>query len=208
MKKLISILAVLLLFVSGCSSQQPCEECEKCEVCQPCEAQQTEWVDSYASASRTKMMLEGDAKVAAVSALQEIDSDLATKAQTQEEGYTAPEGEVHVQIMGINPDGTPGISTIHAWRLDGDTLTVVMTDGQNAQNLAKVGVKGTILVHGESYYQLHLETVEVSTLEYSDENYENGLFNSAYSGAPEKLCEYTITFQILSVEQVNLYVPN
>ncbi len=205
MKKLIALMAVLLVVMSGCSTQQ---ECEKCEVCTPCETENKETVDSYASASRTKVMLEGDQKTAAIEALQQIDSDLATKAQVEAEGYVAPEGEVHVQIMGINPDGTPGISTIHAWRLDGETLTVVLTDGQNAQNLAKVGAKGTILVHGESYYQLHLQTSEVVVLDYSDENFENGLFNSAYSGAADKLCEYTITFKVLSVEQVNLYVPN
>ena len=208
MKKYIVILAVMLLLISGCSAQQKCEECKECEVCTPCENGSDETVDSYTSASRTKVILEGDQKADAVAALQEIDSDLATKAQTEEEGYKAPENEVHVQIMGINPDGTPGVSTIHAWRLDGETLTVVLTDGQNAQNLAKAGAKGTILAHGESYYQLHLETVEVNNLEYTDENYENGLFNSAYSGAPEKLCEYTITFKVLPVEQVNLYVPN
>lgn len=208
MKKYIALLTVFLLLMSGCSAQQECEECEKCEVCTPCETSNGETVDSYTSASRTKVMLDGQQKEEAIAALQLIDSDLATKADMEKEGYEAPEGEVHVQILGINPDGTPGISTIHAWRLDGETLTVAMTDGQNAQNLAKVGAKGTILAHGESYYQLHLEATDVVVLEYTDENYENGLFNSAYSGAPDQLCEYTITFKVLSVEQVNLYIPN
>ena len=153
-------------------------------------------------------MLDGDDLEAAKEELSSIDSDLATLAQTKEEGYVAPEGETMVEIMSVNPDGTPGLSTIHAWRVDGDTVTVVLTDGQNAQNLAKVGARGSILAHGDTYYLIHLEVSDVVELEYTDENYENGLFNSSYSGASNQLSEYTITMNILSVEQVNLYIPN
>lgn len=64
------------------------------------------------------------------------------------------------------------------------------------------------MVHGDAYYLLHLNVKEVKTLDYSDENYNSGKFNSSYSGASNKLCEYTITFDILSVERVNLYFSN
>ena len=58
------------------------------------------------------------------------------------------------------------------------------------------------MVPGDADYLLHLNVKEVKTLEYS------GKFNSSYSGAANKLCEYTITSDILSVERVNLYLPN
>ena len=64
------------------------------------------------------------------------------------------------------------------------------------------------MVHGDAYYLLHLYVKKVKTLEYSDENSNSGKFNSSYSGAANKLCAYTITFDIRSVERVNLYLPN
>lgn len=64
------------------------------------------------------------------------------------------------------------------------------------------------MVHGDAYYLLHLYVKKVKTLEYSDENSNSGKFNSSYSGAANKLSEYTITSDILSVERVNLYLPN
>lgn len=201
MKYLFTTLMVLLL-LTGCAKQE-------CPVCEECVVTSKETVDSYTGASFTKIMLEGDDKTVALNALKEIDSDLATASQVAEENYVAPENEAFVEILSINPDGTPGISTIHAWRInDDDTLTTVLTDGQSARNLNSLNAKGTILVKGDSYYLLHLNTVNVITLDYSDENYENGLFNSSYSGANNKLSEYTITYEILAVEKVNLYLPN
>ena len=64
------------------------------------------------------------------------------------------------------------------------------------------------MVHGDAYYLLHLNVKKVKTLEYSGENYNSDKFNSSYSGAANMLCKYTITFDILSVERVNLYLPN
>ena len=64
------------------------------------------------------------------------------------------------------------------------------------------------MVHVDACYLLHLNVKEVQTLEYSDENYNSGKFNSSYSGAANKLSEYTITSDILSVERVNLYFSN
>ena len=64
------------------------------------------------------------------------------------------------------------------------------------------------MVHVDACYLLHLNVKEVKTLEYSGENYNSGKFNSSYSGAVNKFCEYTITFDLLSVERVNLYLSN
>lgn len=198
MKKIfISSLAVMLLLV-GCGKKSD----------QTTNDSQTSFVDTYSSASLTKEMLDGDNLTKAKEILSNIDSDLATLADTQKEGYVAPENEKHVQIMTINPDGTPGVSTIHAWQINGDEVKVVMTDGQSSQNIAEKGARCTILAHDESYYQLHLEVTDVVQLNYSDDNYNNGLFNSSYSGKDNQLCEYTITMKLLSLEQVNLYVPN
>lgn len=197
MKKLLILAMAMLLMLTGCKKEQTIQN-----------DTQADYVDTYSSASSTKEMLEGDSLTAAKDILSQIDSDLATLAQTQEEGYQAPENEKYVQIMTINPDGTPGVSTIHAWQINDDEVTVVLTDGQSAQNIATVGNRCTILAHDESYYQIHLEVNNVVQLEYTDENYNNGLFNSSYSGKDNQLCEYTITMTILSIEQVNLYVPN
>lgn len=53
---------------------------------------------------------------------------------------------------------------------------------------------------------MHVETAEVKTLEYSDEAYEAGEFNSAYSGAKAKLNEYTVTFNITDLESTQVYM--
>ena len=102
------------------------------------------------------------------------------------------------------------MSTIHAWKVekDGDeaTIKVVMTDGKTISNLIAKGAKGTILVHGSAYYLMHVENVETVTLEYSDENYEAGLFNSAYSGKDAQLNEYTVTFRINELEKTFVYM--
>lgn len=197
MKKLLILCFVAMLTLTGCKKEETKEE-----------SQTTSYVDTYSSASATKEMLDGDNLTSAKDILANIDSDLATLADTQKDGYEAPANEKHVQIMSINPDGTPGVSTIHAWQIQDNQVTVVLTDGQSAQNIAKEGARCTILAHDEAYYQIHLEVSKIEKLEYSDENYNNGLFNSSYSGKDAKLCEYTITMNILSIEQVNLYVPN
>ena len=112
--------------------------------------------------------------------------------------------------MSTNSDGYVSMSTIHAWKVekDGDeaTIKVVMTDGKTISNLITKGAKGTILVHGSAYYLMHVENVETVTLEYSDENYEAGLFNSAYSGKDAQLNEYTVTFRINELEKTFVYM--
>lgn len=191
MKKTHLMMALAALCLCGCS-----------------QSSNSETVDTYTSASTTKQMLEGETYQAAKEALSAIDSDLATLAMTQAADYQAPENEKYVEIMSMNPDGTPGVSTIHAWQLNDNQVTVVLTDGQSAQNLAKEGAKATILVHDDTYYQIHLEVAEWTKLDYSEDNYNNGLFNASYSGKHDQLAEYTITMNVLAIEQVNLYVPN
>lgn len=191
MKKLVYLGLAMVLALSGCSKET-----------------ETELVDTYTSASTTKLMLSGSELETAKAALSEIDSDLATLADTQKEGYQKPENEKFVQILTINPDGTPNSSTIHAWKLEGNEVKVVLTDGQSAQNISEVGKRCTILVHGDTYFQLHLEVSNVEILEYSDDNFNAGKFNASYSGKDAKLSESTVTFNVLAVEQVNLYIPN
>lgn len=108
--------------------------------------------------------------------------------------------------MSVNPDGTPGMTTIHAWKYEinengNDTVTIELTDGQNAQNLIKDGARGSILVDNNGFQLIHLKTINVETFEYTDENYENGLFNSAYTGADNKLSEYNITLEVMAIEK-------
>ena len=219
MKKLASLLAVfgLTLSLGACSNEtaQP-EETPTPEVSETTEAPEVEaetaasegnkeTVDEYTSASTTKTTLTGDALTETVENLVAVSSDLASLATTQEEGYVAPESAIHVQILSVNPSGTVGFSTIAAWQYqqneDGvDQVVVQLTDGQNARNLAEVGSRGSIIVHNGLYYILHLETVAVDVLEYTEENYNNGLFNYAYTGAAHQASQYNITFNVLAVE--------
>lgn len=166
--------------------------------------------DTVTGASTTRTSLSGDDYKEAVKDLESISNDLATKAETEKDGYEEPEDAKLAQVMSVNDDGTVSMSTIHAWKVeeDGDqaTITVVMTDGRTISNLVQEGCKGTILIHGSAYYLLHVETANVSTLEYSDEDYEAGKFNSAYSGASNKLNEYTVTFNIIDLESTQVYM--
>lgn len=165
------------------------------------------------SASASKTTLEGDDFNTAIDNLAAISSDLATKAETEADGYVAPESETYAQAMSVNPDGSVGVSTIHAWKVEktetGAQVTVVMTEGQCIQNLYEVGDRGSIVVKaGEKgpYYIMHIKTADVKALEYSDEAYEAGEFNSAYSGAEAKATEYTVTFDITMLESTYAFV--
>lgn len=203
MKKLFVLLAALL--AAGCTSTTS-ETTTTAEI-QPCEVTSeasNDYVDTYSSASTTKITLDDDGVTEALTALSDVDSDLASLAETQADGYEEPANATTVQIMSVNPDGSVGLSTIHAWmvNVEDKTVEVELTDGQNAQNLMNIGDRGSILAKvDDTYYLLHLNTINDEILEYSDEAYEAGAFNSAYSGASNALCEYHITFEVLSVEQ-------
>lgn len=165
--------------------------------------------DLVSSVSMTRSTLNGDDYDAAVEELVSISNDLATKAETEAEGYVEPESGV-AQVMSVSSDGFVSMSTIHAWKVEsseaGTTITVVMTDGNTISNLITKGAKGTILIHGSKYYILHVENVETVTLDYSDEDYEAGKFNSAYSGADAQLSEYTVTFNIDEIQSTFVYM--
>lgn len=210
MKYLLSLVCVLFV-LCGCSSNNTAVSTE----CEPevkeVKVAVSDYVDTYTSASATRMPMEGDDFTASIDALQAIDSDLATLKESKEAGYTAPADAKFAQVMSVNPDGSVSMSTIHAWRVDktddGATVTVVMTDGQTIENLVQAtGTRGTILVHGDKYYIMHVETKDIVALEYSDEAYNEGLFNVDYSGADAKATEYTVTFDIYSLEGSFVYI--
>ncbi len=167
-----------------------------------------ETTDTVSSASVTRTALTGDDYTTAITELEGLSNDLATKADSQAEGYTSPESTTIAEVLSVSSDGYPSMSTIHAWKVDGDTITVVMTDGRTISNLINVGDRGTILIHGSAYYLLHVETESVKTLEYSDDAYNNGEFNVDYSGADRKAAEYTVTFKINELESTQVYMFN
>ena len=214
MKKIITF-GLMAMTLTGCTSAQttttttPTVEQIPAATVATTTSMDTGFVDTYTSASLTKVTLSGEELNAAYEALLSVSGDCATLAQSQQEGYEAPDSAV-AQIMSVNPDGSIGLSTIHAWQLtvndDGSaSVKTVLTDGQNARNLAEVGKRGSILIKAnDQYYLLHLETTDVVKLDYSDAAYEAGEFNSAYSGASNQLCEYTISFDVFTVEAYNL----
>ncbi|MBR0407523.1 MAG: hypothetical protein IJI53_05770 [Clostridia bacterium] len=165
-----------------------------------CSAAVAETVDAYTTASNTKTVLSGDALTAAEEVLIAKSSLLSSADEAKAEGYQAKEGTATAQIMSINPDGSVGLSTISEWKYESGKLFVRLTQGQNALNLAQEGATGTLLVKGEGpYYILHLKTVAVTVLEYSEET--AGQFDQFYSGAANALNEYDIEFDVTAIEQ-------
>ncbi len=167
-------------------------------------------VDAYTSASTTRTLLEDDDWQLAIAELASVSDDLATAADAAASGYEAPADAVIAQVMSVNDEGSVSLSTIHAWKVDSDgeeaTVTIVMTDGQTIRNLIEEGDRGTILVHADQYYILHVETESVTALEYSDDAYENGAFNIDYSGAENQLTEYTVTLKIYALESSMVFM--
>lgn len=203
----LAVCSLLVLGLVGCSSAPQ-------DVCEPCpnvEGNGVVYVDSYTSASSTRFTIDGDDLIKAQDALVNVSSDLASLSETQVEGYAANPNEIVVQIMSVNPDGSVGFSTIHAWQYnkEANTVTVELTDGQNAQNLNTVGDRGSLFVSvNGTYYILHLKTKTVNELKYTDEAFNNGEFNSAYTGAGNKLSEFNIVFDVTMFEQSYVYMFN
>jgi hypothetical protein len=180
-------------------------------------AQATSYVDAYSSASEstTKTTLSGAAFDAAAKALQAGSSDLANAATAKAAGYVAPKSFVG-NVMSTNPDGSVGISTMTQWSYavkDGaDVVTLQLTYGQNALNLAEVGRRGTLFVPGVTVngtsgkYFIHLKVTKVDILKYSDDAFNAGKFNSFYSGKESKKSQYTLTCQVLAIEEVSASV--
>ena len=124
MKKFIAILACVALF-AACSSNEPARDNNSNSDNTNTE---TGYVDTYTSASTSKTTLEGEDFDAAVETLAGLSSDLATKAETEADGYVAPESETYAQAMSVNPDGSVGLSTIHAWKVERPTEPSGFTD--------------------------------------------------------------------------------
>jgi hypothetical protein len=175
-------------------------------------AQANSYVDAYTSASETKMTLSGDELKDVGQALEAGSSDLANAATAKAEGYVAPKSIIG-NVMSTNPDGSVGISTISQWAYavgsDTDTLTLQLTYGQNAVNLAEVDHRGTlyvpgVIVNGKSgKYFIHFKVTNVDIKEYSDEAFEAGEFNSYYSGKAGQKSQYTLTCDVLAIEEVS-----
>ena len=155
--------------------------------------------DAYTSASSTKTVLSGEALLEAEKVLVAQSSLLSSADEAKAEGYVAKQGTSTAQIMSINPDGSVGLSTISEWKYEDGKAYVRLTQGQNALNLAAVGATGTLVKGQGCFYLLHLKTIEVVVLEYSEET--AGQFDQYYSGAANKLNEYDITFEVSTIEQ-------
>jgi len=172
------------------------------------------YVDAYSSATEQSMksMLTGNAFEVAAKAIEAGSSDLANLATSKAPGYKAPKSYL-AHVMSTNPDGSVGISTISQWRYivsdsGKDRVVLQLTWGQNAVNLAEIGKRGSLFipgvsVDGKSYrFLIHLKVIDVEELKYSDEAFNAGLFNAYYSGAPGKKSQYTITCEVLAIEDV------
>ena len=180
MKKMLSILLVLCMLLPA--------------------AALAESADVYTTASNTKTVLSGDALAEAEKVLMAQSSLLSTADEAKAEGYVAKEGVTTAQIMSINTDGSVGLSTISEWKYEDGKVWVKLTQGQNALNLASLGATGTLLVKGQGpTYLLHLKTIDVIVLEYSEET--AGQFDQYYSGAASALNEYDLTFEVTAIEQ-------
>jgi hypothetical protein len=175
-------------------------------------AQADGYVDTYTSASETKMTLNSDEMKDVGQALEAGSSDLANAATAKSAGYVAPKSYIG-NVMSTNPDGSVGISTMTQWAYavgnDTDTLTLQLTYGQNALNLAEIDHRGTLYVPGVSVngksgkYFIHFKVTNVDVKDYSDEAFAAGEFNSYYSGKAGRKSQYTLTCDVLAIEEVS-----
>ena len=207
MKKLVLILAALLLTVSF--------------------AMADELVDTYTSASLTKSYVEGDEAATLAELLTASGADIATTKQANEPGYEKMYG-MHVNVITVNPDGCPGMSTIGYWRYvnnreggadvtisaadwtytrpgtGADQVVFQLTDGQNARNFAQEGARGTLMVKvDKTVYLVHMDVTEVFAQEFTQESFDAGEFAYGYSGADRQATSYYFVCDVLSVEKSN-----
>ena len=163
-------------------------------------------------ASETKATLSGASFDAVAKALEAGSSDLANAAKAKTAGYVAPKSFIG-NVMSTNPDGSVGISTISQWAYavkgGKSTLTLQLTYGQNALNIAEVGHRGTLYVPGvpvngkSGKYFIHFKVANVDIMKYSDDAFAAGKFNSYYSGKAGKKSQYTLTCDVLAIEEVS-----
>ena len=204
MKKIALILAALLLTVSFAMAEE---------------------VDTYTSASLTKSYVEGDEAAALAETLTASGADIATTKQASEPDYVKMYG-MHVNVITVNPDGCPGMSTIGYWRYvnnreggadvvisaadwtytrpgtGADQVVFQLTDGQNARNLLADDARCTIqLTSNGANYLIHLDIAEVFAQEFSQEAYDAGEFATGYSGADRQATSYYFVGNVLSIEK-------
>ena len=205
MKKIALILAALMLTVSFAVAD--------------------ELVDTYTSASLTKSYVEGDEAAALAEVLTASGADIATTKQASAPDYVKMYG-MHVNVITVNPDGCPGMSTIGYWRYvnnreggadvvisaadwtytrpgtGADQVVFQLTDGQNARNLLGENARCTIqLTSNGANYLIHLDIVEVFTQEFTQEAYDAGEFATGYSGADRQATSYYFVGNVLSIEK-------
>ena len=191
----------------------------------PCVLAET--VDAYTGASLTKSFVTEEALAGLADGFSASGADIATTKEASAPDYVKMYGE-HVQVMTVNPDGCPGLSTIGYWRYvnnreggadvkitagewsytrrgeGADQMVFQLTDGQNARNLFEQGVGGrsTILLkYNGATYLFHLNTVETYAQVYTQEAYDAGEFATGYSGADRQATSYYFVCDVLSVEQ-------
>ena len=205
MKKIALILAALMLTVSFAVAD--------------------ELVDTYTSASLTKSYVEGDEAAALAEVLTASGADIATTKQASAPDYVKMYG-MHVNVITVNPDGCPGMSTIGYWRYvnnreggadvvisaadwtytrpgtGADQVVFQLTDGQNARNLLGENARCTIqLTSNGANYLIHLDIVEVFAQEFTQEAYDAGEFATGYSGADRQATSYYFVGNVLSIEK-------
>lgn len=205
MKKIALILAALMLTVSFAVAD--------------------ELVDTYTSASLTKSYVEGDEAAALAEVLTASGADIATTKQASAPDYVKMYG-MHVNVITVNPDGCPGMSTIGYWRYvnnreggadvvisaadwtytrpgtGADQVVFQLTDGQNARNLLGENARCTIqLTSNGANYLIHLDIVEVFAQEFTQEAYDAGEFATGYSGADRQATSYYFVDNVLSIEK-------
>lgn len=170
-----------------------------------------EGVDVLTTPSASRKVMMGADFDAGVEALIAVSGDLATKAQTEAEGYVAPEGRKYAQVMSVNADGSISMSTIHNWKAqktdDGAMITIIMMEGTTIGNLIEVGKRGTVMINTENgYYMNHVEAIDVQELKYDAEKVANGEFDPLYTGSEENpLSQYTVTLNVYEMLNTRTY---
>ena len=194
-----------------------------CMMAMPCVLAET--VDAYTGASLTKSFV-AEADMAALAAtLTMMGADIATTKEASAPDYVKMYN-AHVNVLTVNPDGCPGLSTIGYWRYvdnheggvdvkitagdwsytrrgEGvDQVVFQLTDGQNARNLLADDARCTIqLTSNGANYLIHLDIAEVFAQEFTKEAFDAGEFATGYSGADREATSYYFVGNVLSIEK-------
>ena len=206
MKKLLAMILVLMMAL-------------------PCVLAET--VDTYTGASLTKSFVAEEEMAALAATLTTMGADIATTKEASAPDYVKMYG-AHVNVITVNPDGCPGLSTIGYWRYvnnreggtdvkitagdwtynrkgeGADQIVFQLTEGQNALNLFNQGIGGrsTLLLKLDgATYLFHLNTVEIYEQKFTQEAYDAGEFATGYSGADRAATSFYFVCDVLSVEQ-------